>query len=157
MADRPILKVEPGRGDPWVGVFYGGEYGVPPAVPGRLIGWPGGWSLCVVYASSGVVVRADDPTMTYEIDAYPVTGVVVVPERDVVLFSDFTTLSATDPAAFCARSPRLALDDVRVEEVDGDVVRVKGFFGGRKLDEFTVDIATGEPIGQPFQPRGEPF
>lgn len=152
LADRPILEVRPARGDPWVGVFYGAQYGVPPAVSGRLIGWPDEWSICVVYAGGGVVVRADDPTRTYEIDANPVTGALVVPEREMVVFSDFTNLVAYGPGGVLWKSPRLALDDVRVQEVDGDVLRVEGFFGVGKPHEFTVDIATGKPSGQPWQP-----
>ncbi len=152
LADRPILEVRPGRGDPWVGVFYGAGYGVPPAVSGRLIGWPDEWSICVVYAGGAVVVRADDPTNTYEINASPVTGALVIAEREMVVFSDFTNLVAYGPGGLLWQSPRLALDEVRVQAVDGDVLRVEGFFGSRKLDEFAVDIATGEPSGQPFQP-----
>jgi hypothetical protein len=152
LADLPILEVRPGRGDPWVGVFYGVEYGVPPAASGRLIGWPDQWSICVVYTGGAVVMRADDPARTYEINAYPVTGALVGPEREMVVFSDFTNLVAYGPDGLLWKSPRLALDDLRVQAFDGDVLRVEGFFGGRKLDEFAVDIATGEPNGQPFHP-----
>lgn len=110
LADRPILEVRPGRGDPWVGVFHGAGYGVPPAASGRLIGWPDEWSICVVYAGGAVVVRTDDPTITYEINANPVTGALVLPEREMVVFSDFTNLVAYGPAGLLWQSPRLALD-----------------------------------------------
>ena len=152
LADRPILGITPEAAEPWVGVFYGGQFGVPPAATGRLIAWPDAASFCVVYAGGGVVVRADDPTRTYEIDAYPVTGTYVVPERGIVVFADFTSLAAYDDGDLRWRSRRLALDDVRVEGVDGDALRVAGFFGGGRLDRFIVDLATGEASGQRFQP-----
>jgi hypothetical protein len=94
-ADRPILEVRPAQGSPWVGVFYGGQYGHPSAAHGRLIGWPDELSFCVVWAGGADVVRSDDPTATYEIDAvHPITGVLSVPDRRMVVFADFTNLAA---------------------------------------------------------------
>lgn len=151
LADRPILAVSPETGDPWVGVFYGGDYKAPPAVAGRLIAWPDGRSFCVLYRGGAVVVRADDPQKTYEIDVYPVTGVTVVPERGIVIFADFTNLAAYGGDGLLWRSRRLALDDLRVEGIEGNALLVFGFFGGSS-DRFTVDLATGQASGQPFQP-----
>jgi hypothetical protein len=151
VADGPILAVTPEAGDPWVGVFDGGGYGVPPAATARLIAWPDARSFCVVYAGSAVVVRADDPHKTYEIDTYPVTGTLVVPERGVVVFADFTNLTAYGADGLLWRSRRLALDDVRVEGIEGDALIVYGFFGSHD-DRFVVDLATGQASGQPFQP-----
>ena len=99
----------------------------------------------------GVVVRADDPTQTYEIDVFPVTATFVAAGRGVVLFADYTNLSAYGTDGLIWGSRRLALDDLRVEDVEGDALRVAGFFG-ESLERFTVDLSTGEPSGQPFQP-----
>jgi hypothetical protein len=55
MADGPIIRVHPNAGQPWVGVFCGGGYGVPPAASGCLIAWPDEVSLCVVYTGRGEV------------------------------------------------------------------------------------------------------
>src|SRR5215813_685339 len=79
MADRPILRVTPDTGEAWIGVFYGADFRAP-AASGRLIAWPDTKSLCVVYAGGGVVVRADEPTQTYEIEAFPITGTMVAAE-----------------------------------------------------------------------------
>jgi len=82
LADRPILEVRPTIGDPWVGVFYGGQYQHPPAARGRLLGWPDEISLCVVWAGGADVVRSDDPRATYEIDAvHPITDVLSIPDH----------------------------------------------------------------------------
>jgi hypothetical protein len=95
LADRPILEVRPGRGDPWVGVFHGGSYSVPVTMRGRVIGWPDEWSICVVYGGGGVVVRTDDPSNAYEIESDPtITGLMVIPERELVIFADWTNLVA---------------------------------------------------------------
>ena len=78
-------------------MFYGGDLGVPPSMPGRLLGWPDEWSICVIYKGGGVVVRTDVPTETYEIESYPITSALVVPERGMVVFSDWLAMSAIDP------------------------------------------------------------
>jgi hypothetical protein len=153
LADRPILEIRPGRGEPWVGVFCGGEWSVPPAIPGRLIGWPDELSVCVAYAGGGVVVRTDEPTNSYEIDCDPITGFVAVPERELLVFCDFLGLVAYGRDGLLWRSPRLALDDLRIDGLDGDDLHVAGYFGSQKLDSFVVDLATGLPRGQPFEPH----
>lgn len=108
-------------------------------------------SFCVVYAGNAVVVRADDPHATYEIDTYFVSGTFVVPERGVVVFTDHTSLTAYSADGLLWRSRRLALDNVRVEGIDGDALTVYGFFGSHG-DRFKVELATGQASGQPFQP-----
>lgn len=117
----------------------------------RSVAWPDTRSFCVVYKGGGVVVRADDPHETYEIDTYLITGVFVVPKRGVVVFADSTDLTAYNGDGLLWRSGRLALDGVRVEGVEGDALIVHGFFGGQR-GRFLVDIATGQASGQPFQP-----
>jgi hypothetical protein len=150
-ADRPIVAVWPWVGDPWVGVFYGGSYVTGDALSGRLIAWPDGHSLCVVYAGGAVVVRADDPKTTYEIDADPVTDMRVVRELELVLFADFTNLHAYGADGPLWHSRRLALDDLKINDVEAETIHVSGFFGG-SYDAFTVNARTGEASGQPYQP-----
>ena len=119
---------------------------------GRVIGWPDEWSICVVYAGGGVVVRTDDPSNTYEIESSPtITGLVVIPERELVIFADWTNRVAYGRDGLVWRSRRLAVDDLQIDGPDGDDLHVRGFFGSGRLWPFTVDLATGEASGQPFQ------
>jgi hypothetical protein len=153
LADHPIVAVTPDNGDPWIGVFYGGEYAGPAPATSRLIGWPDERSFCVVHKGIGVVVRGDDPLQAYEIEGvFPITGVFVAPERGLVVFADFTNLTAYGADGLLWRSRRLALDEVRVEGIEGDALLVYGFFGSSSAT-FTVDTDTGRASGQPFQPR----
>jgi hypothetical protein len=99
LAEGPILAVVPARGEPWIGVFHRGGYGVPPAAPAHVIGWPDEKSLCVVKTGTGCLVRADDPTKTSEIEAFPITDVLVIPGYDLVVFADLTDLVAYGPVA----------------------------------------------------------
>lgn len=151
LADRPIVEVRPWVGTPWVGVFYGGSYSSPPAIPGRLIAWPDRQSFCVVYAGGAVVVRADDPKSTYEIDCFPITDLHVGVATELLLFADFTNLHAYGPKGLLWHSRRLALDELKITAVEGTTIRMWGFFGGSS-GEFTVDARTGDASGLPYDP-----
>jgi hypothetical protein len=146
VADGPILEVRPANGVAWTGVFYG-DYGHPPAAPGRLLGWPDGVSLCVVWEGGAAVVRSDDPTATYEIEPiHPITGVFSVPERRMTLFADFTHIAGYGADGLIWTSPRLALDDLTISGVDGDVIIATGFFGGAGQEPISIDLHTGVPL-----------
>jgi hypothetical protein len=151
LAEGPILAVTPASGEPWIGVFHGGEYGVPPAAPSQVIGWPDEKSLCVVKAGAGCLVRTDDPTTNSEIDAFPITDVLAIPDRDLVVFADFTDLIAYGPDGIAWRSGRVALDEVEIIRAEGDVLHVAGFFGSVNRAEFTVNLRTGQSSGAPYE------
>ena len=146
LADRPILRVHPVGGDPWVGVFYGrASYPVPPACHGRLLAWPDERSICVVNAGSGTVVRSDAPKETYDIASFPITDLLVVPSHSLVVFADFTNLAAYGADGLIWRSPRLALDELAITGAEGDVLHATGFFGERSDIPISVDLQTGLP------------
>jgi hypothetical protein len=92
----PILEVRPAAGDPWIAVFYGAEgYAVPPAVGRAVIAFPDGRTFCVIRNGSGVIVRADDPLATSEIESRPITGYLVVTDVDLVTRAVASRASAT--------------------------------------------------------------
>ena len=74
------------------------------------------------------------------------TGTFVATERGIVVFADFTNLTAYSSDGLLWHSPRLALDDLRVEGIEGDTLIVYAFLGGHS-DRFSVDLATGRAEG----------
>ena len=157
MAAGPILRVEPADAAPWVGVFYGSDtYGVPPAAPGRLIGWPDGRSLCVVYAGSGTVVRTDNPDESYGIDCFPITDLRVVPSHELIVFAGFTNLTSYGAGGLRWTTDRLVWDDLSIVRVEGDRLIASGFNApSNRNDEFAVNLATGHPDGSyPYESFG---
>jgi hypothetical protein len=70
---------------------------------------------------------------------------------EVEQLADPMSLVAYGPDGLIWRTGRLALDDLQIDHIEGDVLQVRGFFGGR-LDPFTVELADGRPSGQPFNP-----
>lgn len=147
LADAPILEIRPASGAPWVGVFYGAGYRFPSAAPGRLIGWPDGRSLCVCWAGGADVVRSDDASQTYEIEAVnPITGLLSIPELELVVFADFTTCAAYGPNGHRWTSPRVATDDLRLLHAENGVIEAVGFVAGTDGEAIRVDAATGQPL-----------
>lgn len=153
LAVAPIVEVTPAGGDPWIAVFSGAEqYGVPPAVHHAVIALPDGWTFCLIRSGSGMIVRADDPRITSEIESWPITGYLVVPSVELIVFADFTKLVAYGRGGHAWRSRRLALDDLKIIRSEGHVLHVTGFFGDKEDVPFTVDLRTGDAQGQPWQP-----
>jgi hypothetical protein len=144
MADGPIIRVHPSVGQPWVGVFHGGGYGVPPAASGRLLGWPDQVSLCVVYAGGGIVVRTDAPEETFEIESFPITSVLVAADHEVVVFSDFTSFTAYDRGGLRWRK-KVASDDATLLSVEGDEIVGTGSLNGVNDRSIRVKLANGSP------------
>jgi hypothetical protein len=142
MADGRIIRVIPSVGQPWVGVFDDGGYGVPPAASGRLLGWPDQVSLCVVYAGGGIVVRTDAPEETFEIESFPITSVLVAAEHDVVVFSDFTTFTAYDRGGLRWRE-EVASDNATLLSVEGDEIAGTGSLNGVDHRSIRVKLANG--------------
>jgi hypothetical protein len=142
MADGPIVRIHPVTGQPWVGVFSGRGYGVPPAARGCLLGWPDERSICVVYAGSAVVVRTDAPRETYEVEAFPIKGVFVVAAHNLVVFSDFTTFACYEADGLRWRAD-VCSDDAKIVGVEGQPLLGTGFVAGVDQQPFTVDLKTG--------------
>jgi hypothetical protein len=145
-ATGPMLRIAPSRPEPWIGLFHCGDYlgghWFPPARR-YLIGWPDEESFCVVCGGLGCVARANEPKATFEIEAHPITDVLVVPERRLVVFANFTDLIAYRSDGVIWRSGRLVTDDLRIIRADGDTLYVAGYYLGHR-GEFGVDLRTGE-------------
>ena len=106
------------------------------------MGWPDELSLCVIYAGGAVVVRTDDPSLNFEIAASPITDVLVVPDRGLVVFADFTDFVAYGRDGLVWQA-EVATDEARLDRVDGSLLYGSGFYQGTNNATFTVDMNTG--------------
>jgi hypothetical protein len=144
-ATGPMLRIAPSGRQPWIGLFHCGDHrGGDWFPPARrfLIGWPDEESFCVVCGGLGCVARANEPKTTFEIEAHPVTDVLVLPEQRLVIFANFTDLIAYGGEGVVWRSGRLVTDDLRIVRADRDELRVTGYYLGHR-EEFGVDLRSG--------------
>jgi hypothetical protein len=95
---------------------------------GRRLLW-GQLRLFTCRAGGGVVVPSDAPDDGFEIDSFPITGVLVALEDEVVIFSDFTSFAAYDANGLRWRA-EVASDDATLTEVEDGVVAGYGFLDG---------------------------
>jgi hypothetical protein len=148
LAAAPIVEVRPAESAPWVGIFFAEAAA---NIRGKLIAWPDEVSLCFFGGGGAYLVSSADPTRLTLIEGGPVLQqAYVVVETAIVLFSDWTSISAYDRSGVIWRSPRLALDDLHITGVDGDEIACTGFFGGKSDEPFTVDLRTGTTKDAPM-------
>jgi hypothetical protein len=148
----PIIAVTPDEAEPWIGLFYGFGYGVPPALDTQVLTMPDRKSFAVIETGDGVIVRADEPATAEVVDLVPITDVAVVTEHAIIVFADFSTMAAYGETGFIWRSERLAWDDVKIVGVEGTTIHATGFDApdNDRAYPFTVDLLTGASSDRPY-------
>ena len=101
---------QPGR---WVGFFAAGGLG---GITG-LFACPLPTESCVLNDGLAYVVTVDNPREGVSLVSNQVTQVVRVPTLPLMLLVSFCDMVALGSSGIAWRSPRLALDDLRVEGV----------------------------------------
>jgi hypothetical protein len=138
----PVMRIEPHGGSAWTASFDGG-YDSPPAISCAL-SWPDPRQLCVVWLGQWSVVRTDDPKRWFEIAVYPILDVRVVPELNLILFSDFTDIVAYGVNGEAWNCCGICKDDLRIVEVSDGTLRGTGFCMPKAdCTGFEIDLRTG--------------
>ncbi len=146
------LRVKASAGASWIGVFAFG-YDAPPAFS-RVIATPDPQRVCVIARGAAYVVKADEPEVWEKIPLFPVLDVRPIPERQLLLFADFTALAAYGSQGLSWRSPRVCWDELQIRNVTHDTVEGTGFGESR----FVVDLKTGRSLlPAPVSVDGKPF
>ena len=142
------LKFTSAGGRSWVGVFAFG-YPAPPAFS-RAVSSPDPGRACVVAEGAGYIVTADDPQRWEKAGVHPVLDVRAVPERKLLIVSDFVRLAAYGNKGLMWQSPRVCWDELKIVEVTRDTIEGTGYdpVNQRRLD-FVVDIRTGRSLRPP--------
>jgi hypothetical protein len=126
----------------WDGNFQRGVTGFDVALE-----HPDGRSVIVIAGGQGYVVDRPVQRVTSMFGRASVTG-VVYNGGDLLVFSTFTEFEAYGPAGHAWRTRRLSWDGFRSLQIDGDTLSGEGWtFAGDKWIEFSVQLATGEPVG----------
>src|SRR5450432_1052470 len=97
------LKIVPATGKSWIGVFA--FRFDPPHGLSRVVSTPDPDRVCIVSGSAGYLVKVDNPE-TWEEVVIPVLSVLSLPEHELLVLSDFTSLAAYGRNGLSWRSPR---------------------------------------------------
>ena len=143
--DGPILRVRPRTALEWVGTFAFGKFGGVHAT--RVLMMPSGTSFCVVTGGVGYLVEASHPDKATVLAAVPITDVRVIGQAGLVVFATYTDLLAYDAHGVRWRSPRIALDGLRIDRIDASFIYGDSDnYAADATVTFRVDLTTGQPV-----------
>jgi hypothetical protein len=133
-------------GGRWVGVFACGFDSNK--VASGLFSHPDPERICVVAAGYGYIVDTREPRLYERVIAQPVVSVYPASEAELLLFADFTNISAYDREGIAWRTERLTWEGLRITEVSSTTVRGYGWDMPKDKEvEFAVDLKTGQHVG----------
>jgi hypothetical protein len=144
--DGLIIKVVPAKKESWIGVFAFGEVSKK-AISG-IYTTPNSEKLCIVSRGAGYIVSASDPTDWKEVKSIPIMAVHSLPSQDLLIFADYTELSAYNALGLKWQTERLAFNNFKIIEVIDNYIR--GEYWNERNDRseiFEVDLLTGTQFG----------
>lgn len=143
------VRVKTGEGAEWVGHFPAGGLG---GVDG-VFACPAPAQLCVVVDGSAFLLDVEAPAAA--VIAHDQVGQVVpVAGVPLLLLVRFIDIVAIGPEGVAWRSPRLALDGLRVVHAAADGIRCVADTCGDAGEDFVVDPATGERVDRAVREIG---
>ena len=140
--DGVNLEVAPRNAAAWIGTFAFG-YPSPPALT-AVLGCPDEGMLCVVSAGQGYTVRAVDPHRWTKLAPFPILQAIPIPSQRIIVFADFTTLTAYRNEAVLWETDQLSFDGIDITEVAQGYLKGTGWDAPEQKEiAFTVDLETG--------------
>ncbi|WP_091509238.1 hypothetical protein [Amycolatopsis sacchari] len=137
-----VLRVTAAEAPAWVGVFPAGDLR---GVDGVYAG-PAARQMCVLAAGDAYLVQVDAPHAGALVAQVQVQQVAKSLDPALLLLVRDFDIVAIGRSGIAWRSPRLAVDDLRVLAADSRGIHCTGYFLGDRTETVTVDPMTGEVI-----------
>ncbi len=139
------VKIMPFEGPIWIGTFASGNY---PKTLSGIFSCPDERSICVVSSGQAYIVRTDAPQSWEEVRPFPVRGVHPILEANLLVFEDFTRLTAYGTGGVVWATPDLSWDGLKITEVTGDQIKGLAWDASQEQEvEFLVEVRTGRHTG----------
>jgi hypothetical protein len=123
----------------------------PPPVRGAMTGifsTPHPSRFCLLASGKATLVDVDDPSVSNPLGVYPVVAVRAVKADGLLLLATPQIVGALDQGGLAWRTDRLAIDSLRMDEVNqGRLAGVSDPDGDDLARDFVVDLQTGEHEG----------
>jgi hypothetical protein len=144
--DGTWLKVH--NREPWIGVFAFG-YTEPPAIS-CISTTPNPDRVCIVSSGAAYIVNAQIPDSWEQIPTMPVLDVRSVPQHQLLIFADFTRLTAYGADGIVWQSSRICWDELKIIRVGSESIQGVGYDPIKlRESQFAVDIKTGRSLLPP--------
>ena len=144
---RPLTAfVIPWGAEPWIGRFN--RYTNDADGVSGFFTSPDPQSLCAVSGGQGYLVDVYTPSEWEPVEAWPITAVADITPLKLIVFADFTNLTAYGPDGFVWRTRRIASDGLKLLRWSEDGITGLAWSAPDDADiAFTVDPLTGEHTG----------
>ena len=149
--DALTLRIKPRDSQPefapWVGRFARGFE--TDELSSGVYAWPDGVSLAVVSAGYGYVLKAAEQGKNWvRLQPMPITDVRVLPENNLIVFTDFTHMFGYGAQKTAWKSERLSWDGITITKVATNHIFGLAWDAERDKEvEFALDVRTGEHTG----------
>jgi hypothetical protein len=141
------IRVRAAGGTTWIGVYAFG-YSSPPAFS-RVVSTLDPNRVCVISNGAAYIVKADEPETWEQVPVIPVLDMRLLPEHQLLVFTDFTRLTAYASNGFAWRSPQVCWDELKIIKVTHDTIEGTGYDATNSFSNemrFAVDIKTGRSL-----------
>jgi hypothetical protein len=147
-AQKTGYLVTPRGGEPWIGVVAAGPF--PSLSPmNSLFSCPNPRDFCIVLNGQALIVSTERPGKSVSVPCAPVLDVKILPEINLMLFSDYTGVVAWGPNGLEWRTCPVAFNGVEILYSD------ENYIYGSTLDEdgpnpyapFQIEVKTGRTTG----------
>jgi hypothetical protein len=140
-----IVRVSPRSSGEWIGMFARGGLGGVTAVCAT----PSPSRLCVIVDGDAYLVNVDAPGDGADVVCSTVEHVAASSEPSFLLFVTGIDMVALGPSGVAWRSPRLAVDDLRVVDVDERGIHCTADLLAGDLVALVASAYNGEVIAGP--------
>ena len=145
------VEVVPKGGQKWIGIFMG-NYDSPPSANVMMTA-PNERDVCIVIRGIGYIVDVLNPDQWQEVRCHPILDIYSIREKGVLIFKDFTRLTAYDLSGFRWRTRHISWDGITVEEVNEERISGTVYEAPTASQiKFSVEIDTGEIAGATWHP-----
>jgi len=137
------VAITPEIGSAWTGSFEDGPGGCS-----GLFATPSPDTVCVVSKGQGFMVNVNQPERWETVRSIPIKSVLSIPQYSVLIFVDYTRLSAYGEKGLLWVTTDLSWDGLQITSVDGNKVQGTGWDAPQDSEVvFVVDIKDGSSTG----------
>lgn len=138
-----VIRVTPNHAKPWMGNFQYGDEKLS-----EVYASPSEETVCVVAQGQGYLVPVNHPAEYEVVRAYPIKNVFAIPDRRLIVFADFTKLTAYGPKGIAWETQQLSWDGLKITRVTSEAIQGLAWDSPHQKEvEFLIDTKTGRHQG----------
>lgn len=140
--DGVIVKFIPPEGDTWVGIFAFGD--MLPNGGCKVCPGPGKNHLTIISKGEAYIASPYDPALFKLVKSCPVIDAISIPSNNLMVFYDFTEVSAYGENGLVWETKRISWDGIKIDEVtSNEIIGQSWDAPNEEYVEFRVNLTNG--------------